>query len=175
MKLKLLRYPDPALLTKCDPVEYIDKELKAQIKHIKNRIHKSKGRTMGYAANQFGIMKRFFIIRYRGETQVFINPSIRIPEEVKEFTNTKHPEACESSFGTQVMATVPSRAITVILAAVNEKAKPIGEIYSGLMAICIQHEYDHLDGIFWFDKLPKEKRVKVLEQYTLLGGKVSNV
>ena len=117
-----------------------------------------KGKGVGLAGPQIGLMQQIFVVSIEGdEPRVFINPSIL---ETSQET-AKYEEGCLSVPG--VWADV-IRPKTVKVQAWNEKGRPFTIEASGLLARVILHEYDHLEGVLFIDRLPELKRKKILDK-----------
>jgi peptide deformylase len=114
---------------------------------------------IGLAAPQIGIMKRIFVVHIEDDIErVFINPSIL---ETSQKT-VKIEEGCLSIPG--IFADVV-RSESIKIQAWNEKGKPFTIETSGLLARVIQHEYDHLEGVLFLDRIPEAKRDKLVAKY----------
>jgi peptide deformylase len=114
---------------------------------------------IGLAGPQIGVMKRIFVVHAADDTKmVFINPSII---ETSQKTH-KFEEGCLSIPG--IYANV-IRSESIKIQAWNEKGRPFTLEADGLLARVILHEYDHLDGITFLDRLPESKRKKLIEQF----------
>jgi peptide deformylase len=117
-----------------------------------------KGKGVGLAGPQIGLMQQIFVVSIEGdEPRVFINPSIL---ETSQET-AKYEEGCLSVPG--VWADV-IRPKTVKVQAWNEKGRAFTIEASGLLARVILHEYDHLEGVLFIDRLPELKRKKILDK-----------
>jgi peptide deformylase len=114
---------------------------------------------IGLAAPQIGVLKRLFVVHIEGDIQrVFINPSIL---ETSQET-VKVEEGCLSIPG--IYADVV-RSESIKVQAWNERGKPFTLEASGLLARVIQHEYDHLEGVLFLDRLPEGKKQKLIAKY----------
>jgi peptide deformylase len=114
------------------------------------------GKGVGLAGPQIGFMKRIFVVHIEGDTpRIFVNPSIieTSPETVK------YEEGCLSIPGLWAEVIRPK---TVKVQAWNERGRPFTLECGGLLARVILHEYDHLEGILFIDRLPELKRNRVL-------------
>jgi peptide deformylase len=114
------------------------------------------GRGVGLAGPQVGLLKRIFVVHVEGNIpRVFINPSIieTSPETVK------YEEGCLSLPG--VWADV-IRPRTVKIQAWNERGRPFTMETEGVLARVILHEYDHLEGVLFIDRLSEPKRNRIL-------------
>lgn len=105
------------------------------------------GGGIGLAANQIGILRRIFIIDLQDEAglRVFVNPEIIAQEGEQHYQ-----EGCLSIPGYQGLVKRPAK---VKIRAWNEKAEEFELEADGLLAVCICHENDHLDGVLFTDKL----------------------
>ena len=114
---------------------------------------------IGLAGPQVGIMERIFVTHVQGDIKrFFINPSIL---ETSAETS-KMEEGCLSI--PKIYAVV-ARAKEIKIQAWNEKGRPFTLEASGLLARVILHEYDHLEGILFWDRLTEAKRQRLMEKY----------
>ena len=143
MKLKIRQFPDPILLQPCKPVESFDKRLHDILDEMGILMKKAHG--MGLAANQLGISEQFFVmLSQRGDVVEFINP------EFSDFDgNAGLPEGCLSLPNYYLTL---KRSDSVIIKAQNRHGETFRVMVCGLEAVCAQHEYDHLQGIFYLQK-----------------------
>uniref|UniRef100_A0A7V6CD76 Peptide deformylase n=1 Tax=Thermodesulfobacterium geofontis TaxID=1295609 RepID=A0A7V6CD76_9BACT len=151
--MEILIFGNPILREKAKPVENIDGELKEIIDKMAETMYKAKG--IGLAANQVGILKRFFIMdvsQKEGENklEVYINPEIISAEG-----ETVYEEGCLSIPG--YFAPV-KRYAKIYVKAYDINGKFFEKELDGLSAIAFQHEYDHLEGILFIDRLSLLKR-----------------
>jgi peptide deformylase len=117
-------------------------------------LHKQRG--VGLAGPQIGLMKRIFVIHIEGdEPRVFINPSIIATSQ----ETIKCEEGCLSIPGVWADVVRP-RAVRV--QAWNEKGRPFTIETEGILARVILHEYDHLEGVLFIDRLSPRKRERIL-------------
>ncbi|MDR0442602.1 MAG: peptide deformylase [Treponema sp.] len=138
------------LRQKAEKVEKFDEDLIKTASLMLETVKKDKG--VGLAGPQIGFMKRIFVTHIEGdEERIFINPSIL---ETSQET-TKVEEGCLSVPGIYAKV-IRSKSIKV--QAWNEKGRPFTMETGGLLARVIQHEYDHLEGVLFLDRLPEEKR-----------------
>ncbi|TMV03727.1 peptide deformylase [Ruegeria sediminis] len=148
----IVRWPDPRLSQKCAPVEgVVPADL---IRDMFDTMYAAQGR--GLAAPQVGVMQRFFVMDCgwkEGESapMVMINPVIMAAERIPEVME----EGCLSIPGITVAVERP-KAVTVQWTAAE------GDIhmadFDGFEARCIQHEFDHLNGVVTLDHLGPEAR-----------------
>ncbi|KUJ85094.1 N-formylmethionyl-tRNA deformylase [Ruegeria marisrubri] len=155
----ILKWPDPRLSQKCAPV---DREVPGDlIRDMFDTMYAAQGR--GLAAPQIGVMQRFFVMDCgwkEGEPSpmVMINPVIMAAERIPEVME----EGCLSIPGILVPVERP-KAVTVQWTAAE------GDIhmadFDGFVARCIQHEFDHLNGIVTFDHLAPADRRRAESEY----------
>ena len=113
---------------------------------------------VGLAGPQIGLPERIFVINVADDVpRVFINPSII---ETSEKT-VKYEEGCLSVPGMWAKVIRPEK---VKVQAWNEKGRPFTVEAGGIAARVIQHEYDHLEGILFIDRIPEPKRKKILDK-----------
>ena len=121
---------------------------------------------IGLAAPQVGINKRFIIIDIENEKYVMINPVItKSSTEIQ-----KYSEGCLSLPGAKAEVERPNE-ITVTWCDVEKNINV--DTFTGLMAICIQHEIDHLDGILFIDRISKLKKNMAVKKVNKLIGNIN--
>ncbi len=160
--LNILHFPDPRLRNKAEPVAQVDDALRALVDDMFETMYAAPG--IGLAATQVNIARRLVVIDVTGErTQplCFINPEIigRDGEEEME-------EGCLSVPG---YYDVVRRAERVKVRALDRNGHPFEIDTDGLLAVCIQHEVDHLDGKLFVDYLSELKRQRLrkkIEKHT---------
>jgi len=117
------------------------------------------GRGIGLAGPQVGLLMRLFVIQLdRDQARVFINPSIvQTSEEL-----TEYEEGCLSVPGMYADVIRPAE---VRVQAWNERGRPFTIDADGLLARVILHEYDHLEGTLFIDRLSPMKRDRLVGMY----------
>ncbi|EKE83382.1 peptide deformylase [Idiomarina xiamenensis] len=153
-KLAVLKYPDERLRTVAEPIAQVDEALRTTIDDMFETMYESQG--VGLAATQVDVHKRLFVAdcsEDQNEPLVFINPEIT--ESEGDFTNE---EGCLSFPG--VYAKV-ERASKVTVSALDKHGERFSKTAEGLLAICIQHEIDHLNGKLFVDYLSPLKRERI--------------
>lgn len=155
----ILSYPDPRLREPAKPVEEVNDEVRALIADMAETMYAAPG--VGLAANQIGVDMRIFIIDIADEDspsdlKVFINPEIVTVEGVQTWE-----EGCLSFPGVNEEI---KRAQRVRVRALNEQGQPFELEAEGLMAVALQHENDHLNGVLMIDKFSALKRRKIGRQ-----------
>lgn len=157
----ILKYPDPLLKQVAHPVAAVTDEIRKLADDMAETMYAAPG--VGLAANQVGVLLRLFVIDIAGEDEpsdlhVFINP------ELLETTGTQTwEEGCLSFPG---ITEEIRRAERVRVRALGRDGAPFELEASGLLAVAIQHENDHLNGVVMLDKLNSVKR-------RLLGRKLA--
>ncbi|MER2554864.1 MAG: peptide deformylase [Thauera sp.] len=148
--LPILRYPDPRLHTVAAPVTRVDDQIRRLIANMAETMYEAPG--IGLAATQVDVHQRIVIVDVsedRSGLMALINPEIleRDGEQV-------HEEGCLSVPGIYEKVT---RAERVKVRALNEKGEPFEFEADGLLAVCVQHEIDHLDGKVFVEYLSQLK------------------
>lgn len=150
---KIITYPHPVLKEVAEPVKKISPEIQELVRHMAETMYAASG--VGLAANQIGVLKRVLIFDLSGKDEerkltALINPEITWAEG-----ETIHEEACLSviDFAAEVR-----RSARVKVKALNLEGEPVEIEDEGLLAICLQHEIDHLNGILFIDRLSSLKR-----------------
>ncbi|MDR0730533.1 MAG: peptide deformylase [Treponema sp.] len=152
--MTILTLENSLLRQKAEPVKNIDEELKTIAGEMIKALHVGKG--VGLAGPQVGFMKRIFVVHVEGDVpRVFINPSITATST----ETVKYEEGCLSIPG--VWADV-IRARSLQVQAWNEKGRPFTMDADGILARVILHEYDHLEGLLFIDRLSVPKRNRIL-------------
>jgi peptide deformylase len=156
-RLTILEYPDPRLRTKARPVTAVTPELATLIDDMFETMNAT--RAIGLAATQVDVHVRIVTIDVSGEgsgPELFINPEI-----VSKRTTALVEESCMSLPG--FVAKV-ERAIRVRVRAVDREGRPYERDLEDLLAVCLQHEIDHLDGKLFVDRLPFFARLRAKKQ-----------
>ena len=155
--LNILVYPDLRLRNKALPVETVDKAICQLIDDMAQTMYAAPG--IGLAATQVNVAKRIVVIdisENQDQLQAFINPTFTSTGELVETE-----EGCLSVPGVIVPV---KRHSEVQVSALGKDGKPFELHATGLLAICIQHEVDHLDGKVFVDYLSQLKRDRIRKQ-----------
>ena len=157
--MKIVHFPHPSLLTKSALVIEFNSELNTIVNEMIELMHEADG--VGLAANQVAINKRIFVMQCTKDKPpyVFINPEILETSMSEE----KNEEGCLSFPGLYIE--VP-RQQWVDVQWKNTKGETLQERFTGLEAVCVQHETDHLNGINFVDKIGNVKKMMSLKKYT---------
>ena len=152
--LDILHFPDPRLRNVARPVEQVDDSIRQLVDDMFETMYAAPG--IGLAATQVNVDKRVIVIdisEAKDHPLCLINPEILGLEGVEELE-----EGCLSVPG--VYETV-QRANEVRVRALGRDGEPFELETDGLLAVCIQHEIDHLDGKLFVDYLSQLKRVRI--------------
>ncbi|MDB4849725.1 peptide deformylase [bacterium] len=155
MILEILKYPDKRLRTVAKPVMNVNSEIKKQVKDMFETMYDAPG--IGLAATQVNFHQRLIVIDISDECNqplCLINPEI-----IEKNGEIEWEEGCLS---------VPNyyesvkRANEIKVSALNEMGQSVEIEANEMLAVCIQHEMDHLNGILFVDHLSKlkQKRLK---------------
>lgn len=152
--LNILEYPDPRLRTKAEPVAVVDDQLRQLAADMLETMYAAPG--IGLAATQVNVHRRILVadISEKQDTpHVFINPEIveRQGTEVME-------EGCLSVPGFYEAVT---RSEWIRVRALGLDGQPFEMALDGLLAVCVQHEMDHLEGKLFVDYLSDLKRQRI--------------
>ena len=153
-KLKILEFPDPRLRTKATPVEVVDDELRTFIGDMFETMYAAPG--IGLAATQVDIHKRLLIADVsadQDDPHVLINPEILEKDGV-----IVTDEGCLSVPGFYEEV---ERAEHIKVRFLDREGAAVELDTQGLLAVCIQHEVDHLDGKLFVDYLSEAKRQRI--------------
>ena len=153
--LPILHYPDPRLHTVAKPVAEVTNTIRQLVKDMAETMYEAPG--IGLAATQVNVHQQVIVIDLsdeRDQLQVFINPEIVWASEEKKVWH----EGCLSvpDFYDEVL-----RPSEVKVRALNLDGKPFELHADGLMAVCIQHEMDHLKGKVFVEYLSSLKRMRI--------------
>jgi len=153
--LTILEYPDPRLRTIAKPVERVDDTTRRLLDDMFETMYAAPG--IGLAATQVGVHQRIVVMdlsEEQNEPRVYINPEFEpLTDELDEYR-----EGCLSVPGFFEEIKRPQR---VKVRALDRDGKPFEELAEGLLAVCIQHECDHLNGKLFVDYLSQLKRSRI--------------
>jgi peptide deformylase len=154
-KLTILEFPDPRLRTRAAPVVAVDESVRKLIDDMLETMYAAPG--IGLAATQVNVHKRVLVADVSQEQDrplAFVNPEI-IEREGK----TEAEEGCLSVPG--IFDKLNARSARVVVRALDRDGKPFEMEAEGLLAVCIQHEMDHLEGKLFVDYLSELKRTRI--------------
>jgi len=153
-RLTILEYPDPRLRTRAVPVAAVDAPLRDLIEDMFETMYAARG--IGLAATQVNVHRRLLITdvsENRTDPRVFVNPEI-LSREGKALSQ----EGCLSVPGYYDEV---ERSERIRVRARDRDGKEFAADLEGLLAVCVQHEIDHLDGKLFVDYLSEMKRQRV--------------
>lgn len=153
-KLTILEFPDPRLRKKAAPIAAVDKSLQALIDDMFETMYAAPG--IGLAATQVDVHRRLLVTDVSSENNnphVFINPEILEQDGV-----TVTEEGCLSVPGYYEEV---ERAEHIRVRYLDRDGAEREEEFAGLLAVCVQHEIDHLDGKLFVDYLSEAKRLRI--------------
>lgn len=158
----LIILPDPLLRQVSEPVERVDSELNQLVDDMLETMYEAPG--IGLAAIQVGVPRRLLVIDLAKEGEepaplVFINPKIiRSSDE-----RSVYEEGCLSipDYYAEV-----ERPATITVTSLDRTGKEVTTEADGLLATCLQHEIDHLDGVLFIDHISRLKREMVIKRFT---------
>lgn len=145
-------FGDPVLRTEADPVVDFDAELRKLVKNLTDTMLDAPG--SGLAAPQLGVGLRVFAYNVDGEVGHLVNPELELSDE--------------EQFGLEGCLSIPGlefdcrRALRVVAKGMNMYGDPVTISGSDVLARCIQHETDHLDGILFVDRLDRDARKQAM-------------
>ena len=153
--LNILEFPDPKLRTVAQPVAEVTDDIKQLVDDMFETMYAAPG--VGLAATQVDVHKRVIVIdvsEEQNEPLVFINPEVIVLDDHLY----DYDEGCLSVPGFYETVTRPEH---VKVKALDKEGKPFEIEPDGLLAVCIQHEIDHLDGKLFVDYLSTLKRNRI--------------
>jgi peptide deformylase len=156
--LTILEFPDPRLRTIAEPVVQIDDHIHSIIDDMFETMYDASG--VGLAASQVDIHQRIVVIdvsENRDQPLVFINPEIIALSDEEE----EYDEGCLSVPGFHETVIRPSR---IRVNALDRSGKAFSLVPDGLLAVCIQHELDHLNGKLFVDLISPFKRSRIRQK-----------
>jgi peptide deformylase len=153
--LPILEFPDPRLRTVAKPVTEVDDNIRKLVDDMFETMYDAPG--IGLAASQVNVHKRVVVIDVsedKSQPLVFINPEI----EVLDPELSEYDEGCLSVPGFYETVVRPNH---IRVKALDRNGKPFDIEPQGLLAVCIQHELDHLNGKLFVDHISPFKRSRI--------------
>lgn len=153
--LNILEFPDPRLRTQAAPVSQVDSRIQTLVDDMFETMYAAPG--IGLAASQVDVHERVIVMDLtedRSHPKVFINPEVTV---IDDDLGT-YDEGCLSVPGFYETVERPK---VVEVTALDREGQPFTERLEGLMAICLQHEIDHLEGKLFVDYLSPLKRQRI--------------
>lgn len=149
-RLELVEFPHPALLRRTRPLVRIDDAVHDAVEQMFDIMYAAGG--IGLAANQVALPYRLFIVNLEarpdaGDELVFVNPTLSRPRG-----NSVHEEGCLSLPGLRMDVRRPEQ---IVVSGWSLEGEPFEHDLDGMLARVVQHEYDHLEGRLFTDRLPE--------------------
>ena len=148
-------FGDPVLRSPADAVVDFDKELRRLVKDLTETMRDEGG--AGLAAPQLGVGLRVFAFDVDDVVGHIVNPVLSFPDDEEQ----DGPEGCLSIPGVYIDT---KRRQNVVAQGFTEHGDPLQLVGTGLMARCVQHETDHLDGVLFLDRLDAASRKEAMKQ-----------
>ena len=161
-------FGDPVLRAPAIEVVDFDKELRQLVKDLTDTMMDAPG--AGLAAPQIGVGLRVFTYWIDGELGHLVNPDLELSTELQD-----GEEGCLSFPGLRFET---PRALGTVAAGFNQFGEPVTIEGSELMARCLQHETDHLEGILFIDRMDREQRkaaMRAIREAEWAGGPTPTV
>jgi peptide deformylase len=157
----IVRFPDPRLRLKAEPIMAIDEGIRGLARDLTETMHAAPG--IGITAPHIGILKRLVVIQLESDPlpHIYINPQI-------VWTSSDVIRHTEGSVSMPGVTDEIERYSKVRVTFRGLDGAEQEEEAEGLMAICLQHEIDQLDGIFWIDRLSRLKRDRLIKRFEKL-------
>ena len=155
---KILEFPDPRLRTRAAIVPAVDERIQTLIDDMFETMYDANG--IGLAASQIDVHEQVIVIDLSSDgsaPRVFINPTIEVIDE----TLDGFEEGCLSVPG---FSEAVERPKAIKVDALDRNGSPIDETVTGLLAVCLQHEMDHLQGKLFVDYLSPLKRQRIRQR-----------
>jgi peptide deformylase len=153
MTLPILTYPNPILAHSAEPVGQCTPDLSDLAQHMLETMYAKEG--IGLAAPQVGVSSRLIVLDVTGpdkrdDPRILVNPVI-----VSASGQTESNEGCLSVINFRCKV---QRSECIRLQALDINGQPIEFDADGMLAICLQHEIDHLNGVLFIDRVSRLKR-----------------
>lgn len=152
--LDILYFPDPRLRNKAKPVAMVDESIRRLVDDMFETMYQAPG--IGLAATQVNVAKQVLVIdlsEEKNQPLCLINPEITEQDGEEQME-----EGCLSVPGVYEPVT---RAAHIRIRALNRQGEPLEMKADDLLAVCVQHEIDHLDGKLFVDYLSSLKRQRI--------------
>lgn len=157
----IVRFPDPRLRQKAEPIGPVDEDVRALARDLTDTMHAAPG--IGITAPHIGDLRRLVVIQLETdrEPHIYIDPEIIwvSPERIRHMEGSVSMPGVTDELERHARVRVRCRGLDG-----SERE----EEAEGLMAVCLQHEIDQLDGIFWIERLSKLKRDRLIKRFEKL-------
>ena len=148
-------FGDPILRTAADPVIDFDKQLRTLVKDLTQTLDDAQG--AGLAAPQIGVGLRVFAYAVRGERGHLVNPVLDFPDEEDQ----EGEEGCLSFPGIYYDV---KRRLNTVARGFTDRGDPVQVVGTEVLARCLQHEADHLDGVLFIDRMDQATRKQAMKE-----------
>ena len=142
-------FGDPILRTVADPVTDFDKQLRNLVKDLTQTLDDAQG--AGLAAPQIGVGLRVFAYAVGSERGYLVNPELSFPDDEEQ----DGEEGCLSFPGIYYDV---KRRLNTVARGFTDRGDPVQLVGTDVLARCIQHETDHLDGVLFIDRMDRDRR-----------------
>jgi peptide deformylase len=150
MSIRPIRlFGDPVLRTAAEPVTDFDKQLRNLVKDLTETLRDAQG--AGLAAPQIGVGLRVFAYAVGDERGYLVNPELNFPDEEEQ----DGEEGCLSFPGIYFDV---KRRLNTVARGFTDRGDPVQVVGTEILARCLQHETDHLDGVLFIDRMDPATR-----------------
>ncbi|MGH3171766.1 MAG: peptide deformylase [Trebonia sp.] len=147
-------FGDPVLRTAADPVTDFDKQLRNLVKDLQQTLDDAQG--AGLAAPQIGVGLRVFAYAVDDERGYLVNPSLDFPDDEEQAGQ----EGCLSFPGVYFDV---KRRLNTVARGFTDRGDPVQVVGTQVLARCLQHETDHLDGVLFIDRMDIATRKEAMK------------
>ena len=148
-------FGDPVLRTAAEPVADFDKQLRNLVKDLTETLRDAQG--AGLAAPQIGVGLRVFAYAVGSERGHLVNPDLSFPDEEEQ----DGEEGCLSFPGIYYDV---KRRLNTVARGFTDRGDPVQIVGTDVLARCLQHETDHLDGVLFIDRMDPATRKRALRE-----------
>src|ERR1700753_2235096 len=148
-------FGDPVLKTQAEAVSDFDKQLRGLVKDLTQTLDDAQG--AGLAAPQIGVGLRVFAYSVGSERGHLVNPELDFPDEAEQ----DGEEGCLSFPGIYYDV---RRRLNTVARGVDERGDPVQVVGTEILARCLQHETDHLDGVLFIDRMDPATRKQAMRE-----------
>ena len=147
-------FGDPILKTAADPVRDFDKQLRNLVKDLTETLDGAQG--AGLAAPQIGVGLRVFVYAVGSERGYLVNPELDFPDDAEQ----DGEEGCLSFPGIYYDV---KRRLNTVARGLTDRGDPVQVVGTEVLARCLQHETDHLDGVLFIDRMDQATRKQAMK------------
>ncbi len=148
-------FGDPVLKTEAEPVTDFDQQLRGLVKDLTQTLADAQG--AGLAAPQIGVGLRVFAYAVGSERGYLVNPVLDFPDEAEQ----DGEEGCLSFPGVYYDV---KRRLNTVARGFTDRGDPVQVIGTEVLARCLQHETDHLDGVLFIDRMDAATRKRAMRE-----------